>query len=135
MRICAMSFTLHSIVNLDLQWTVLSETECFCSFYPPHGNAMGLKFEKFKDLKVCTDIVQQIIEPVKRPKLPKHEKSLVDITEITIFYLLSVLTLRIMSNRRESDSNSRRCQFISTDCRFKSSANSKGQICQKRRSS
>ena len=63
----------HSVVNVDLQWTVLSETELFCSFYPPHGNAMGIKFEKFKSLKTCTDIVQRVTEPPKRPEMPKEE--------------------------------------------------------------
>ena len=60
-------------MNVDIQWTVLSETELFCSFYPPHGNAIGIKFNEFQRLKLCTDIVQQVTEPSKRPELPKEE--------------------------------------------------------------
>eukprot|EP01083_Nonionella_stella_P169951 577311_1 len=62
------------LVNVDLQWTVLSETELFCSFYPPHGNAMGVKFHGFAHLKVATDIVQQVTEPPARPPQPLAAK-------------------------------------------------------------
>eukprot|EP01083_Nonionella_stella_P182682 657960_1 len=60
------------VVNADLQWTILSETELFCSFFPPRGNAVGVKFHTLANLKVATDIVQQVTGGPPAP--PKEEE-------------------------------------------------------------
>ena len=59
-------------MDKDLQWTVLSETERFCSFYPSDGNCMGIKFERpekyeTERFRVCSNIIQKVVEAVPRP--------------------------------------------------------------------
>eukprot|EP01083_Nonionella_stella_P197304 725534_1 len=88
-------------INVDLQWTVLSETELFCSFYPPHGNAMGVKFEKFKNLKMCTDIVQQITEPAKRPELEKAENNDNDANEDDVDLNQQIVVLNLVRTQKD----------------------------------
>ncbi|ETO24115.1 hypothetical protein RFI_13043 [Reticulomyxa filosa] len=58
----------NSSVGADMQFTLLSDTEKFCSFYPVSGNAIGLKFENANDMKSTQALISQILNPEKKPK-------------------------------------------------------------------
>ena len=66
-----------SEIDEDMQFTLLSDEDLFCSFYPSDGNAIGLKFLEMSDMKKIQDLIHQILDPEPKPdekKLLKEEE-------------------------------------------------------------